>query len=640
MKLSSSAELLRGCLGRLRAGFVGAADRGAMGAGPSGSDSPADATLSRKRDARRRLFRFVDLAMGFWSGDDARRAWRLTAVVAACVALQLAAQVGLNVWSRSFFDALDHRSAEAVARNAFILPFLALCSGLSVSAALVSKMTMQLRWREWLARKIAGWWIEDQRYYRLNVANAALTAPESRISDDVRLAIEPLVDFAIGFLTAAVTATTFVGILWNVGGSAHIPLAGSVIVVPGYLGFAALAYTATTSGLAYFAGRSLMRAVAQKNDWEARFRAELTRLRENAESIALIRGDEDEYKSAIAGLSHVVDAWRHMIEQNGFIATVQSTNGALVPLFPLILVAPKYLDGQLTLGAVMQIASAFVAVQVALNWFVDNFVRVAEWMASAARVDELTDALEGLDVSVIMEDGKGIEIVQNDDDKIRLVNLSVAHRNGRVVIADADVEIAAGEKVLIGGASGSGKSTLIRALAGLWPWGSGRILLPRGASLAFAPQRAYIPLGTLRNALLYSAGSTEITDDMIHGAMRRCGLRHLIPRLDDDARWDQTLSGGERQRIAFARILLQRPQIIIMDEATSALDEDGQASLLHLLNEDLAYATVVSVGHRPALEDFHDRKLWLERKPAGSTVSSRKLQKSLWHIFETGHKGC
>ncbi|MCQ4188026.1 ATP-binding cassette domain-containing protein [Methylocystis suflitae] len=226
--------------------------------------------------------------------------------------------------------------------------------------------------------------------------------------------------------------------------------------------------------------------------------------------------------------------------------------------------APKYLSGALTLGAVMQLAAAFVSVQIAFNWFIDNSLRVAEWMASANRFDELVEALESLDVGVIMEEKEFIEFDVSGDDTIYIEDLAVAHRNGRVVIAVANVVIPAGEKLLMAGPSGTGKSTLVRALAGLWRWGSGRILLPQDAHIAFVPQKPYIPLGTLRQVMLYSISDKEITEAMIEGAMQRCGLSYLFKHLDEEQRWDQTLSGGERQRTAFVRLLLQRPQIIII----------------------------------------------------------------------------
>ncbi|MEF3366730.1 ABC transporter ATP-binding protein/permease [Methylocystis sp. 9N] len=587
-----------------------------------------------ERRARPRWRLFGKLALKFWSGETRRHAWLLTFFVALFIALQLAAQLSINAWNRYFFDALESKSVDALWQDVLLLPVLVIFSGLAASGALVARMTMQTHWREWLTETLAGWWLEDQRYYRLEVAADEQTSPEYRIAKDVQLAIDPLVEFAVGFVTAVATAAAFVGVLWTIGGALEFDLFGAHFILPGYLGLAAVAYAATAGGLVYIAGRPLVAAVSQKNEAEAQFLAELTRLKENAESIALIRGDADELMSILQNYKRVVAAWLRQIRCNGVVASFQSANGALVPLIPLVLVSPKYLSGALTLGAVMQLASAFVAVQVALNWFIDNFVRVAEWMASANRVDELTEALEGLDIGVIMGEKEFIDFGVSDDDEIHIEELSVAHRCGRVVVASANVVIPAGEKLLVGGASGTGKSTLVRALAGLWPWGSGRILLPKDAHIVFIPQKPYIPLGTLRQALLYSISDKEITEDMIHGAMRRCGIGYLIKNLDEERRWGQTLSGGERQRLAFARLLLQRPQIIIMDEATSALDEESQISMLRLFNEDLAFATVISVGHRSGMEDFHDKKLVLERRAAGAHITSRKLQKSLWHLFD------
>lgn len=593
-----------------------------------------DVAPEMERRARTRWREFCKLALRFWSGETRRRAWLLTFFVALFIALQLTAQLSINVWNRSFFDALEGKNVDALWRVVIILPALVVFSGLAASGALVARMTMQTHWREWLTKTLAGWWLEDQRYYRLVIAVEEQTSPEYRIAKDVQLAIDPLVEFAVGFVTAFATASAFIGVLWTIGGSVELDLFGARIFLPGYLAIAAVVYTAIAGGLAYVAGRPLVAAVAHKNESEAQFLAELTRIKENAESIALIRGDADELSSILQNYQRVVAAWLRQIRRNGVIASVQSANGALVPLVPLVLVASKYLSGALTLGAVMQLASAFIAVQVSLNWFIDNFVRVAEWMASANRVDELAEALESLDIAVIMGEKEFIDFGVSDDDKIHIQDLAVAHRSGRIVVAGANIVISAGDKLLLGGASGTGKSTLVRALAGLWPWGSGRILLPRDAHIVFIPQKPYIPLGTLRQALLYSISDKEITEDMIQGAMRRCGLGYLIRHLDEERRWDQTLSGGERQRIAFARLLLQRPRIIIMDEATSALDEESQVSMLRLFNEDLAFATVISVGHRSGMEDFHDKKLLLERRSAGAHMTSRKLQKSLWHLFD------
>ena len=581
------------------------------------------------------LSKFAAQARGFWRGPHALRAWGLTFLVFSFLLGQIASQVWLNLWNRRFFDALEKKDVGAVWGVITTLPFILVALVICLCGVVITRMTLQVRWREWLTDRLSGWWLADQRYYRMNFTAPELGPPEFRIADDVRLATEPIFEFALSLTGALLTAISFATILWQVAGSARIPwFGGATIEVPGYLAVVAVIYAIFTSFLAYAIGKPLVGLVAKKNEREARFRAELTRLRENSESIALIRGDEDELGSVRRNYSELVKSWLGIIRQNTIISVLLNSNGNFYPVLPLLLVAPKYLSGELTLGAVTQVVAAFIAVQAALIWFVDRFLPLAEWYASAERVTELTDALEEIDVGTVMEDSTGIDIRQSDDGAIHIENLSIADKAGRVMINDASTRIEPGEKVMLGGESGSGKSTLIRALAGLWPWGSGAIRLPQDASIAFLPQRPYLPLGTLRDALSYPDPDAEFPQEAIEAAMRRCGLSYLIKRLDEDeVRWDQTLSGGERQRIAFCRLLLHKPAIIVMDEATSALDEESQHSLLSLLHEDLDYATVISVGHRPEVEDFHDRKLMLERKPAGAEMFSRPVRSTLWKVL-------
>jgi putative ATP-binding cassette transporter len=579
---------------------------------------------------------FFRIALRYWSGRTRWRAWALTITVLAFIAAQTAAAVGINRWNRWFFDALEKRDVGAVWATTGWLPFLLGAAALSMCGLVISRMLLQVRWRENLTRRLSGWWIADQRYYRLGFLAKTMTAPEYRIAEDVRLAIEPLVELAIGLITAFVTAATFAAILWQVAGSAEFTLGATTIVIPSYMAIAAVVYAGIASLGAYLAGRPLVARVAHKNEMEAQFRAEMTRLRENAESIALIKGDADERSSAGESYGKVVAAWLRIVRQQGVIALVLNTNSALFPIVPLLLIAPKFLSGALTMGAVVQVVAAFSAVQAALIWFVDNFVRLAEWFASVTRVDELMEELEALDIGTIMEKDERIALGESDDDAIHLENLSIAHSNGRVVVAGATVTIPKGAKTLIAGESGSGKSTLIRALAGIWPWGSGAIRVPSGQTIAFVPQKPYLPRGSLRAILLYPDTDRTVPDDAIKGALLRCGLGYLAKKIDaTEEDWDRALSGGERQRIAFARLLLQKPDIIVMDEATSALDEESQASLLSLFDEDLAEATLISVGHRPGLEDYHDQKITLERRPAGAHLTSRRLRKSLWRVFRS-----
>lgn len=595
-----------------------------------GASTASSVSAEGKRSRFREFFR---IASGFWSGGTARRAWFLTGLVLIFAAAQIAAAVGMNAWNRWFFDALEKKDVGGVWTVALLLPLLIAASALTLSGLVVTRMMLQVRWREYLTHRLTGWWIADQRYYRLQFTEENNAAPEYRIADDVRLAIEPLVEFAIGLLSAFVTAATFAAILWTVAGAANFTLAGLNFYIPSYMAVAAIIYACIASFAAYFAGRPLVKKVADKNEMEALFRAEMTRLRENAESVALIKGDADERSSVNASYADVVQSWITIVRQQGVIALVLNTNGALFPVVPLLLISPKYLSGEVTLGAVMQVVAAFSAVQAALIWFVDNFVRLAEWYASVTRVDELAEQLQSLDIATVAALDGRIELGESDDDAIHLHNLSIAHANGAIVIAEASVSIAMGEKVLIAGESGTGKSTLIRALAGLWPWGNGAISVPRNRKIAFVPQKPYLPNGNFRSVLLYPHSDSPTDDKDIIAALDRCGLGYMAKRLDNEEAWDRILSGGERQRVAFVRLVIQRPDIIILDEATSALDEDSQHSLMSLFDDELKDATVISVGHRTGLEDYHSRKILLHKKPAGTSLTASSTRFSLRRLF-------
>ncbi len=302
---------------------------------------------------------------------------------------------------------------------------------------------------------------------------------------------------------------------------------------------------------------------------------------------------------------------------------VSSTSGFIAPVLPIILCAPKYLQGTMSLGEVMQAASAFTIVQGAFNWLVDNYPRIADWTASARRAASLMVSLDALEEA---ERGEGVGRIDVSHDgegaALRLRDLSVTLDDGTAVFDDTDIAIKPGERVLVMGESGTGKSTLVRAIAGLWPWGDGTIEVQKGAKLMMLPQRPYIPIGTLRRAVVYPDAPDSRTVEEVAEALKRVGLEHLVERIDDEAPWDQTLSGGEKQRLAFARIFLHNPDIIILDEATAALDPESQDKLMELLSRQPDHTALVSVGHRPELEAFHTRKVVLERRKGGAKLVS------------------
>jgi len=360
----------------------------------------------------------------------------------------------------------------------------------------------------------------------------------------------------------------------------------------------------------------------------------LTRVRDSAENIALIGGDDDERERLEMTFATVAARWIEVMVHQARMTFVSNANTVLSPVVPLVLGAPKYLSGELSLGELMQAATAFVQVQIALNWLVDNAIRLAEWLASAQRVVELMEALEVLDRTIgRRRTADTIVLGHSSDGAVHIKDLSITQQNGVLMIEGADVVIPPGEKILVKGQSGTGKSTLIRAMAGLWPWGSGQILRPAGARVAFLPQQPYIPAGTLRQALLYPA-ARQVTGNLdLNVALARCGLKHLIPRLDDIDQWTVILSGGEKQRLAFARLVINPPDIVIMDEATSALDEASQTQMMEFLRTDLVRTTVLNVAHRPGLEEYHDREINLIRVDAGHAVTQDRRYPHLQHLW-------
>jgi len=573
-------------------------------------------------DDRRVARAFARASSGFWRGPTAVTAWLLSIGLGLAVLLSIGGNVGVSMWNRWFFDALERRDGGTA--SLALLAFLALAAAMTaVSVCIVlSRETIQVRWRAWLTDRLVDAWLGRQRFYRLTVGASAITNPEYRIADDIRWATEPIIDFLIGLLGAVVSLVTFVGMLWSVGGA--LSVAGTS--VPAYMVIAAGIHGGLVTVLMLSFGRTLPGRMAARNEAEAQFRFSLMRVRENAESIALTRRGGERARLGIS-FEPVVMRWMKVVRQDGQLTWILTGNGVLLPVVPILLAAPKYLSGELTLGAVMQLATAYGPVTAAIAWGVDNFRAISNWHASARRVVELVDAMDALDA----EDGRhGIEVTASVDDGLHLDRVAVASRDGERLIAPADLALAPGEAVLVTGESGAGKTLLLRAVAGLWPWGSGGVRLPPGASLSYVPQRGYVPLGSLRDALHDDAAVSDA--DMV-AALERCGLAHLASRLGETARWDQVLSAGERQRLACARVLAQRPDVVLLDDALAPLDDDAQLELMALLRAELPQARFLTVAQRDTLAVAHDRVLVLQRDADGAklgpAVALRPLQAGL-----------
>jgi putative ATP-binding cassette transporter len=593
-----------------------------VGAGDSARDPPPVPEAPDDWDedddpevAKRRylLQRFWHSARRFWLKGGDRLAWPLSGAVLVLILVNLAFQYGINVWNRVIFDALEKRDSGTVFfLSAIFIPLAAasVCCGVG---NVYARMTTQRRWRVWLSNKVIDRWLRNGRYFQLNLVSGDHDNPEYRIAQDLRIATDAPVDFAVGVVSAALSAATFITVLWTIGGALSLTIGGVSVTIPGFLVVAAVIYAVLASGLMLLIGRRFVAVSEGVNQAEADYRYVLTRVRENGESIALL-GGEEERAGLDRALRKVVRQWRELLGQHMRTTVVSQGSSLIAPVVPIILSAPKFLDGTMSLGEVMQAASAFTIVQAAFGWLVDNYPRLADWSAGARRIASLMVSLDALERA---ESGEGMGRIQRsetDGVSVRLRDLSVTLDDGTAVIDQAEVAIEPGERVLVAGESGTGKSTLIRAIAGLWPWGEGSIEIQSGAKLFLLPQRPYVPTGTLRRAVAYPAPAEQWTTEEIAKALTCVGLAHLADRIEEEAPWDQTLSGGEKQRLAFSRLFLHRPNIIVLDESTSALDPASQDKLMGLVSSELQEATLISVGHRPELEAFHSRKIVLERR--------------------------
>lgn len=587
---------------------------------PASGLTPEEAAEARKKYL---LKRFWISARGFWSRRGDALAWPFSIGLLAMIGINVGFQYGINVWNRGIFDAIEKRDASTVYFLASIFPPLVLGSVMIVTSQVYVRMRIQRRWRSWLTKVLVSRWIAHGRYYQLNLIDGDHQNPEARLSEDMRIATEAPVDFVAGVIAAFVSASTFIVVLWTIGGALTLPIGGAMITIPGFLVIAAVIYALITSSSIALIGRNFVRVSEVKNQLEAEFRYTLTRVRENGESIALLGGEEEERSDLDKRFRNVRQQWKQMAQQYMRTTVVSHGSMLIAPVVPLLLCAPKFLDGSMSLGQVMQAASAFTIVQSAFGWLVDNYPRLADWNACARRVASLMMSLDGLERAEQSDKlGRIVRGETEGETMLSLKDVSVSLGDGTAVVKETDVEIGRGERVLVAGESGSGKSTLVRAIAGLWPWGGGSVSFRAGSRLFMLPQRPYIPSGTLRRAVCYPQAAESWTFEEIGEALDKVGLGHLKDKVEDEAPWDQTLSGGEKQRLTFARLLLNDPDIIVMDEATAALDEKSQDRMMQTVIDELPDATIISVAHRAELEAFHSRKITLERREGGAKLVS------------------
>jgi putative ATP-binding cassette transporter len=570
------------------------------------------------------LRRFIRLAGPFFNSDERWMARGLAIGVIGLSLLQIAVQIRLNLWNKSFFDALEAKDWPAFIATMWLFALLASASmGIAVYQVYL-KQLLQLRWRRWLTSRLVDGWLANGHHYQVNFIGTGVENPDQRIAENTHFATDMAVEFTLGILNALLTLVSFLGILWTLSGVLHFAIGGTTIEVPGFMVGAALLYAAIGTGVTYLVGRPMIMANILQNKAEADYRFALMRLRENSEGVALIRGEEDERKGLAGFFGQVYAATKHLMQTQRRLMWLTSAYGMVGMVYPTLVASPLYFAGTMTLGGLMQTGAAFGQVQSGLNWFVDNFPRLAEWRSHITRVLEFEQALHTTgEASLESGEAANITVIEaapgsDDAEFLSFDDLQIAHADGSIVIGETTTLIRKGEKVLITGQSGSGKSTLFRAIAGLWPWGTGTIQVPPRSDIMFMPQRPYLPLGTLRAGLAYPAAAEHFAKKDLKIALKRCGLEHLVERLDEAERWDRVLSGGELQRAAFARVLLHRPGWVFMDEATAALDDESQHSMMSMFGNELAGSTLISIAHRAGLDAFHDRTLDLIKSTSGA----------------------
>ena len=566
------------------------------------SDQPDHRRSSPAR--RSPLASTLRLARGWYGSAERRLAWALTALVVLMTLAQIATALGVNAWNGAFFAALDRRDQAAMTHQAWLFAGLVALTMTLAVAQLGTRQMLALSWRRWLVQHLQGRWARDASNYRMGLLPDAADNPDQRISENTRWATAVSVDLGCSLLYAVINLVSFVGLLWTL--SAAVPLAG--LAVPGGMLGLAVLYAGAGTLLTWAIGRPLIGIHVDRNRAESEHRFALIRLRENAEAVAMIGGGADEARGLDASFGGVVGVMRRMLRQERHLMWLGSSYGMVAAALPLLLAGPAFFAGAIGLGALVQLGQAFAEVVRALSWLQEHWPQIADWRSHVVRIEALEDSLQA---AAALGRSGGIAVEPGAGDLV-LDRVTLRAPDGRVLVEEASATIRAGERVLVQGGSGCGKSTLFRAAAGLWPWGEGRIAMPDPAATMLLPQRPYLPLGTLREAVCYPAPPGRFADAAIAAALARCGLAGFAARLEEAGRWDRTLSLGEQQRLGFARLLLHKPRWVLLDEATSALDEAAEAGVMGLFEQELAGAALVSIGHRPGLARWHDRVLRLE----------------------------
>jgi putative ATP-binding cassette transporter len=549
-----------------------------------------------------------------WAAPVRNTLFLLSGALFLVVAVTAFGQIRLNTWNQPFYDALSHRDFAQFLHQLGIFGVIAgALLTLNVGQRWLTE-TLKLRLRQGLARDLIRNWMQPGRAFRLaNIPGPMGVNPDQRMHEDARHLTELSADLGVGLLQSSILLVTFVKVLWSLSSNFVFHVDNRHIAIPGYMVWAAVIYSGSASLLSYWVGRSLIDRNAERYAREADMRFSLVRVNEHIDAIALSAGEADEERRIELDLTTVLAATARLVTGLTNLTWITAGYGWFTLVAPILVAAPLYFAGNITFGGLMLASGAFIQVQSSLRWFVDNFSTIADWRATLLRVASFRRAI--IDTDELHDVESRIAYVEGDPGKIGIDGLEIASPAGATMLAEKKIEIEAGERVLIVGETGTGKTLLFRALAGLWPWGAGRVTRPRGEELLYMPRTPYLPPGTLREVLAYPANTDKFEAADYGAALTRLKLERLIPMLDIPHRWDRELSEDEQQTLAFARLLLHAPPWVLIDEVLDSLDDDARQSILDLFGKDLEHTGVIHIGRVDAHDHVFSRVLHLVKDP-------------------------
>ncbi len=542
----------------------------------------------------------------YWKGKERWSAYGLIAIVVGLTFAMVYLSVRITIWYRGFYDALQHYDEPGFWSDMLTFGWLAALYIFSSVYRTYLREMLEIRWRRWMTRGYLTHWLSLRTYYHMQILSDTTDNPDQRIADDISAFIRGTLQLSLGLLSALVTIGSYIGLLWVLSSRLILPFEGANWTISGYLVWAALIYSVIGTLLITHIGRPLIGLNFNQQRYDADFRFGLVRVRENPESIALYGGEEHEHRNLMERFTQIFgNYWRIMVRTK-LLNWFSSGYAQIAIVFPFLVVAPSYFLAHLGMGVIIEVSSAFAGVQGGLSYIVTSYAELAAWHAV---VDRLAGFTQHIEETRKRAPGAGHIRHTDDGPLLHVEHLTLQAPDGRPLLTNLSLRVPPGDSLLLTGPSGSGKSTFLRAVAGIWPFGDGKIERPPRQESLFLPQKPYLPLGSLREILLYPHGAKDTSTETLANALRAVKLDRLIPSLDDERQWSLILSLGEQQRLAFARILLQRPRWIYMDEATSALDEGAEEELYVLLRRELPDSTVISVGHRSTLLQYHRTRL-------------------------------